>query len=99
MTTDSRTLAEAERIHHAWNDAPAARNVEATTAPCAEDATIESPLVRYLLGSDARDTRPSARSNKHQPEEQRTHPNPLLTDGHSDDVGYPRGTGAFSNSE
>jgi hypothetical protein len=58
VTTDSRTLAEAERIHHAWNDAPAARNVEATTAPCAEDATIESPLVRYLLGSDARDTRP-----------------------------------------
>jgi ketosteroid isomerase-like protein len=49
-TTDTSLLAEAERVHHAWNDALATGNVEAITALYAEDATIESPLVRYLLG-------------------------------------------------
>jgi hypothetical protein len=87
------------RIHHAWNDALAVRNVEAITALYADDATIDSPLVRYLLGSDEGICRGRASIrafiplvSKHQPEERRTHRNPVFTDGHAMMWEYPRET-------
>src|SRR5579862_4998946 len=83
-TIDTRLLAEAERIHRAWNDALAARNVEAIAALYTEDATIESPLIRYLLGSDDGICRGRSAIRafiplvfRHQPEERRTHRNPV----------------------
>jgi hypothetical protein len=41
--------AEAQRIHNAWNDELAARDAEVLTSLYTEDATVECPLVRYLL--------------------------------------------------
>jgi len=42
--------ADLERIFHAWDDALGAKDVDAALALYAEDATLESPLVRHLLG-------------------------------------------------
>ena len=42
--------ADLERIFHAWDDALGAKDVDAAVALYAEDATLESPLVRRLLG-------------------------------------------------
>ena len=98
-TSDPRLQAEAERIHHAWNDALATRDADAITALYAEDATIESPLVRYLLGTDEGVCagREAIRAFiplvfKHQPKERRTHRNPVYTDGHTMMWEYPRAT-------
>lgn len=98
-TTDQKLLAEAERIHHAWNDALATKNAEALIALYAEDAMIESPLVRYLLDTDEGvcKGRDAIRAFiplvfKHQPKERRTHRNPVSTDGHVMMWEYPRAT-------
>jgi hypothetical protein len=45
-------IAAAERIYHAWDDALGKKDVEASLALYAEDLTLESPLVRHLLGID-----------------------------------------------
>jgi ketosteroid isomerase-like protein len=98
-TTDKSLLAEAERIHHAWNAALEAEDIEGAAALYAEDATIESPLIRYLLNTDEgiirgraaiRDFLPTV--FKHQPEERRTHRNPVFTDGETLMWEYPRAT-------
>ena len=97
--SDPKLRAEAERIHSAWNDALAVRDVEALSSLYAEDATIESPLVRYLLGTEngickgrkaIREFIPLV--FKHQPDERRTHRNPVFTDGHTMMWEYPRKT-------
>jgi hypothetical protein len=41
-----------EHIYHAWDDALGKKDVNAATALYAPDATIESPLVSYLLNRD-----------------------------------------------
>ena len=41
----------AERIYHAWDEALGRKDLDAALSLYAEDATLESPLVRYLLGS------------------------------------------------
>jgi hypothetical protein len=43
-------IAAAERIYHAWDDALGRKDVAASVGLYAEDATLESPLVRHLLG-------------------------------------------------
>ena len=98
-TTDPKLLAAAERIHHRWNDALAAQDAEALTSLYAEDATIESPLVRYLLGTDEGRCvgRDAIRAFiplvfAHQPKERRTHRNPVFTDGTTVMWEYPRAT-------
>jgi hypothetical protein len=98
-TDDPRLLAEAQRIHHAWNDALAARNAEALVALYADDATIESPLVSYLLRSDEGVLRGHQAIRafiplvfKNQPDERRTHRNPVFTDGRTMMWEYPRET-------
>jgi hypothetical protein len=98
-TTDPKLVSEAERIHHVWNDALAARDPETLSMLYAEDASIESPLVCYLLGTN--DGICSGRRAireflplvfKHQPEERRTRRNPVFTDGHTMMWEYPRAT-------
>ena len=42
----------AEQIYHAWDEALGRKDLDAALALYAPDATIESPLVRHLLGSD-----------------------------------------------
>ncbi|MBV8186941.1 MAG: nuclear transport factor 2 family protein [Alphaproteobacteria bacterium] len=45
------TLQAAERIYHAWDEALGRKDLEGALSLYTEDATLESPLVRYLLGS------------------------------------------------
>jgi SnoaL-like domain len=98
-TTDPKLQAEAERIHTAWNDALAAKDVAALTRLYTEDATIESPLIRYLLGSNEGICRGREAIRafiplvfQHQPEERRTYRNPVFTDGRVLMWEYPRET-------
>jgi ketosteroid isomerase-like protein len=42
----------AERIYHAWDEALGRKDLEGALSLYAEDATLESPLVRYLRGSE-----------------------------------------------
>jgi ketosteroid isomerase-like protein len=46
------TTTAIERVYQAWDAALGAKDVEAALALYAPDATIESPLVRHLLGVD-----------------------------------------------
>jgi ketosteroid isomerase-like protein len=40
------------QIFHAWDEALGARDLDASMALYHEDATLESPLVRHLLGAE-----------------------------------------------
>ena len=42
----------AARIYHAWDEALGNRDLAASMALYAPDASLESPLVRHLLGTD-----------------------------------------------
>jgi ketosteroid isomerase-like protein len=95
--TDRASLEAAEAVHQAWNDALARKDAEALVALYADDAVIESPLVSYLLGTERgicsgkqaiRDFLPKVFAN--QPEERRTHRNPVFTDGRVMMWEYPR---------
>lgn len=50
--TRSAAVEAAERIYHAWDEALGKKDLEASLALYAEDATLESPLVRHLLESN-----------------------------------------------
>jgi hypothetical protein len=50
---DSHVLQAAERVYHAWDEALGRKDLEAAMSLYAEDATLESPLVRHLLGTEA----------------------------------------------
>lgn len=52
MPTVSASSDQIDHIYHAWDDAPGKKDVNAAIALYAQDATIESPLVSYLLGRD-----------------------------------------------
>jgi ketosteroid isomerase-like protein len=41
-----------DHVYHAWDRALAANDVEALLALYAEDATIESPLIPHLMGTE-----------------------------------------------
>jgi predicted SnoaL-like aldol condensation-catalyzing enzyme len=47
--THEASQSEAERICHMWDDALGKKDVEASLALYAEDASIESPLVQQLM--------------------------------------------------
>jgi predicted SnoaL-like aldol condensation-catalyzing enzyme len=98
-TTDLRLLEVAERIHHAWNAALEAKDVEGAVRLYAENATIESPLIRYLLRTDigVLSGRDEIRRFlpivfKNQPSERRTFRNDVFTDGTIMMWEYPRKT-------
>lgn len=42
----------AERIYHAWDEALGRKNVDDALSLYAEDATLESPLIRHLRDTD-----------------------------------------------
>jgi hypothetical protein len=46
-------MTTAERIHHQWDEALGQKNLDAAMSLYANDATLESPLVRHLLGESA----------------------------------------------
>ena len=98
-TADPTLLEAAKKLHHAWNDALARKDAEALTVLYADDAVIESPLVAYLLGTDRgicsgktaiRAFLPKVFEN--QPDERRTHRNPIFSDGRVVMWEYPRAT-------
>jgi hypothetical protein len=47
----AEALDDIERIHHAWDAALGAKDIDASMALYHPDATLESPLVRHLLGT------------------------------------------------
>lgn len=98
-TTERRLLDDAEAIHHAWNAALETKDVEGAVKLYAENATLESPLIRYLLRTDVgvlsgreqiRDFLPIV--FKHQPKERRTFRHDVFTDGQVMMWEYPRKT-------
>jgi predicted SnoaL-like aldol condensation-catalyzing enzyme len=48
--TGTMTQQDIEGIYHAWDEALGKRDLEASLALYADDASIESPLVQHLLG-------------------------------------------------
>ncbi len=98
-TADRVLLDEAERIHHAWNAALEAHDVDAAIALYAPDAVLESPLICYLLRTEVgvlegRDAilRFLPIVFDHQPDERRTFRNDVFTDGRTMMWEYPRAT-------
>lgn len=51
-STNNPAVEASERIYHAWDEALGKKDLEASLALYAEDATLESPLVRHLRQSD-----------------------------------------------
>jgi ketosteroid isomerase-like protein len=49
--TNAADRKDIERIYRLWDEALGAKDLEAALALYAEDASIESPLVRHLLGT------------------------------------------------
>ena len=100
-TADRTALSEAERIHHHWNAALEAHDAAAAAELYAEDATLESPLICYLLRTERGilHGRQAIRQFlpvvfRHQPAERRTHRNDVFTDGRTMMWEYPRDTPA-----
>jgi hypothetical protein len=98
-TTNQALLDAAKSVHHAWNDALARKDTQALAALYTADATIESPLVAYLLGVERGICSgkeailaflPKVFAN--QPEERRTYRHPVFTDGNLLMWEYPRAT-------
>jgi hypothetical protein len=98
-TDDRKKLSAAEEVHRAWNDALARKDANALAALYTDDATIESPLVAYLLRTDRgvcagkeaiKAFLPKVFAN--QPDERRTHRNFVFTDGEVLMWEYPRAT-------
>jgi ketosteroid isomerase-like protein len=52
LSTNGAAVEPAERVYHAWDEALGKKDLEAALALYAEDATLESPLVRHLRQSD-----------------------------------------------
>jgi hypothetical protein len=50
--TNTAAIQAAEHVYHAWDDALGRKDVAAAVSLYAEDATLESPLVRHLTGAD-----------------------------------------------
>jgi SnoaL-like domain len=98
-TADPRLLEVAEKIHHAWNAALEAKDIEGAIRLYADDATLESPLISYLLRTDigVLSGREEIRRFlpvvfRNQPNERRTFRNDILTDGVVMMWEYPRKT-------
>lgn len=52
MTFQQQNRDAVKHIFHAWDEALGARNLDASMALYHENATLESPLVRHLLGAE-----------------------------------------------
>ncbi len=87
----------AEHIYHLWDEALGRKDLEAALALYADDALIESPLVRHLMKTErgivqGRDNlrRFIARVFETTPAARRRHRNRLFTDGRFVLWEYPR---------
>ncbi|MGE2817042.1 nuclear transport factor 2 family protein [Mycobacterium heidelbergense] len=98
MTTPHTGSTEAlERIFHAWDEALGAKDIDASMALYHPDATLESPLVCHLLGTEegvvrGRDAlrRFVTRVFEHQPPQRRRYRTGYLSDGTRLTWEYPR---------
>jgi hypothetical protein len=88
-----------ERIYHAWDEALGRKSLEDSLALYAPDASLESPLVRHLLGTERgvvdgeRDLRAFVeRVYQTQPAERRRFRSGYFTDGQRLIWEYPRQT-------
>lgn len=86
-----------ERIYNEWNNALAAKNIDALLTLYNEDATVESPLIRHLLKTDKGICKGKEELRKlltilfqHQPEIRRFHRKNFFTDGTNIIWEYPR---------
>lgn len=99
MAESTATAEQIEHIFIAWDEALGAKDLDAAMALYHEDATLESPLVRHLLGTETgvvrgRDALRSfvAKVFAHQPAERRRFREGFLTDGARLTWEYPRET-------
>ena len=92
-------LDQIEHIYHAWDEALGARDLDASMALYQPDATLESPLVRHLRGTEEGVVR--GRDNLrefvsillgNEPPERQRFRSELLTDGERVTWEYPRMT-------
>jgi ketosteroid isomerase-like protein len=91
------TTEQIEHIFTAWDDALGAKDLDAAMALYQPDATLESPLVAYLLGTEEGVVRGRENLRRfveevfaHQPPERRRHRAGFLTDGSRLTWEYPR---------
>jgi hypothetical protein len=96
---DTGPAANSRRIYHLWDEALGRKDIEAALALYAEDASLESPLVQYLLKSPTGIVR--GRDNLHrfatrvfetQPEARKRYREGFFTDGRTLMWEYPRVT-------
>jgi len=97
QSADSTAIEAAGRIYHAWDDALGRKDIEAATALYAEDCTLESPLVRHLLGSEKGVVQGKAdlrafveKVFSTQPPQRKRYRHGFFTDGHRLMWEYPR---------
>jgi len=95
----SESTTAIEHVFHAWDEALGAKDLDAAMALYHPDATLESPLVCRLLGTDegvvrGRDALRAfvEKVFAHQPAERRRHRTGFLTDGTHLTWEYPRQT-------
>ncbi|OZM82318.1 nuclear transport factor 2 family protein [Pseudonocardia sp. MH-G8] len=97
MTGTTTTAEQIEHVFTAWDDALGAQDLDAAMALYRADATLESPLVRYLLGTGEGVVRGREdlrrfveRVFAHQPAERRRYRTGLLAGGSRIVWEYPR---------
>lgn len=89
MTSEhTESIAAIEHVFRAWDEALGAKNLDASMALYHPDATLESPLVCHLLGTDEGVVRGRAALRRfvewvfaHQPPQRRRHRTGFLSDG------------------
>jgi hypothetical protein len=97
---DDTTRAQLEHVFQAWDEALGARDVDTAMTLYAPDATLESPLVCHLLGTEEGVVRGRERIRSfvadhvfpHQPPQRRRFRAGYLTDGTRLVWEYPRET-------
>ncbi len=89
-------IAAIEHVFQAWDDALGAKDLDASMALYQPDATLESPLVCHLLGTDEGVVRGSEALRRfveqvfaHQPSQRRRFRTGFLTDGDRVTWEYP----------
>ena len=99
ISGETGPAANARRIYHLWDEALGRKDVGAALSLYAEDASIESPLVQYLLKSDTgivrgRDNlrRFATRVFETQPVARKRYREGFFTDGRTLIWEYPRVT-------
>jgi ketosteroid isomerase-like protein len=95
----TESIAAIEHVFRAWDQALGAKDLDASMALYHPDATLESPLVCHLLGTDDGVVRGREALRRfvervfaHQPTQRRRHRTGFLSDGTTLTWEYPRRT-------